>query len=368
MKTLIFSMTCGEGHNTIAKAIKNAIEMKGEQCQICQLYGFSEKEIARQNKMFLRACKFIPHIYGAVWNRMRKKPFKGYINGVVKDCYDYVLEKIEAYQPDVIVCTHNNAGAVISKLKKEGKLNKVKTYSIVFDYCICPYWESNTSIDYIVLPHEDMEDEMLVKGFKADQLLPFGLTVDEKYTKKLDKRKVREELGLEKDIFTVVLYSGGNCLSSAYKLIKQLEKCKTQIQIIAICGHNKKEFNRIEEYIKKTGRKNILNLSFCDYLDKVFSAGDIVFSRGGGMGLTEQINKHIPFVLREKLIINEKINKYLFAQKGMAIAMEKLSQAANIVDTLASNYSKLQEMIRREEEYCKPNATENLVNHILENN
>ncbi len=368
MKTLIISMTCGEGHNQIAKAIKNSLDLRGEECKIVQLYGFSDKATQKQNKMFLRACKYIPHLYGAVWERMRKKPFKGYMKGVVKDCRDYILQEINEYNPATIVCTHNNAGAVVGQLKKEGLINSsVKTYTIVFDYCLCPYWETNSNLDYAVLPHEDLIDDMKKKGFKENQLLALGLPVDEKFTKVIEKDIVREELGLAKDKFTVVLYSGGNCLSSAYKIIRKLLKCSCPIQIIAICGRNEKEYNIIEKLIEKKGITNIKNIGFCTYLDKVFSAGDVVFSRGGGMGLTEQLNKHIPFILREKLIINEKINKYYFAHKVLGIAMKKLSNAPKIIEDLVLvNPEILKVMSSNAEKYCKPNSTADLVNHILQ--
>ena len=52
MRTLIISMTCGEGHNQIAKAIKRELDDRNEESKIIQLYGYSEKEISRQNKAF----------------------------------------------------------------------------------------------------------------------------------------------------------------------------------------------------------------------------------------------------------------------------------------------------------------------------
>ena len=63
MKVLIISMTCGEGHNQIAKALKNALDDKKEEAKIIQLYGFSQKAVTNQNQIFLNACKYIPHLY-----------------------------------------------------------------------------------------------------------------------------------------------------------------------------------------------------------------------------------------------------------------------------------------------------------------
>lgn len=371
MKTLLITMTCGEGHNYIAKAIKNAIEQKGEEAKIVQLYGYSEKQVAKQNKLFLSACKYIPHIYEKIWLKLRKRnPNKksSVMNGVIKDCKDYILNQINEYNPDAIVCTHNNAGAVVDYLKVNGKISTyIKTYAVAFDYCLCPYWETCTNLDYIVTPHEFMKDTFLSRGYSETQLLPFGLPVDKKYTKKIDKNEARKQLGLDEDLFTIVLYSGGNCISKASTLIKQLIKSKLPIQIVAICGRNQKEYNKIDKIIKKKGLNNILNIGFCTNIDVVYSAGDVVFTRGGGMGLTEQFNKQIPFVLREKLIINERINKKLFAEMGLAMAMNKLKDANKILEELYNNRNKLEEMRKKAKEICKPNSTMDFVEFLIAN-
>ena len=113
--------------------------------------------------------------------------------------------------------------------------------------------------------------------------------------------------------------------------------------------------------------KNILNIGFCTNIDVVYSAGDVVFTRGGGMGLTEQINKQIPFVLREKLIINERINKKLFSDMGLGLAMKKVSDAPKILIELYNNKDKLEDMSKRATDLCKPNSTEDFVDFLLKN-
>lgn len=372
MKTLLISMTCGEGHNYIAKAIKNGLDQKGTESKIIQLYGYSDKEIKRQNDLFLSACKFIPHIYEKIWlNQRKRNPQKEslVINKVIKDCKDYVLKEIHEYNPDVIITTHNNAGAVVSYLKQNKLISdKIVTYGTAFDYCLCPYWETNTNLDYIVTPHERTHKDFIERGFKEKQLLDFGLPVDKKYTITLDKKEIRKELGLDENLFTIILYSGGNCISKASTIIKELIKHNLPIQIVAICGKNKKEHEKVNKIIKKNNLTNILNLGFCDFIDKLYSAGDLVFTRGGGMGLTEQINKNIPFVLREKLIINERINKKLFTDWGLSMRLDKLSDAPKVLKYLLNNKEKIESMKNKSKEFCKPNSTQNFVEFIIKNN
>ena len=83
------------------------------------------------------------------------------------------------------------------------------------------------------------------------------------------------------------------------------------------------------------------------------------------MGLTEQINKNIPFILREGLIINERINKKLFDDMGVGRAMNKLSDAPKILKELIENPQTLKEMSNKAKDLCKPNSTREFVKFLI---
>lgn len=362
-------MTCGEGHNHIAKALKTEFDERGIENKIIQLFGFSEKEVEKQNKLFLNACKYIPHLYNFIWETQRKrnphKKEKGYMSTVIRACKSHIKQQIEQYKPDVIICTHNNSGAVVGALKKEGFLDDVTTYSIVTDYCLCPYWETNTDLDYVELPFEDLIKNMEEKLFTKQQLLPFGLVIDKKYTKNILKKDARQTLGIGENEFVISLYSGGNCASPNFPVVKKLVKSNLDIKIISVCGRNQKQKNKIDKFIEKHNVKNVINMGFCTNLDMVFSASDIVLSRGGGQGLTEQINSGVPFVFREKLIINERINRDIFCALGMAKSMKKVADAPKIVEQLKNNPNELAFMRENIKKFCKPNSTQKFVDFIV---
>lgn len=362
-------MTCGEGHNHVAKALKTELDERGVENKIVQLFGYSEKEVERQNKIFLNACKYIPHLYELVWEAQRKrnphKKEKGYMSTVIRSCKSFLHRQIQQYQPNVIICTHPNCGAVVASLKRDGVLEGMTTYSIVTDYCLCPYWESNVDLDYIELPFEDLIKDMEDKLFDKRKLLPYGLVIDKKYTKSINKIDARAAIGIGGDEFVVSLYSGGNCISPNFPIVKNLVKSGLNIKIISICGRNQKQKYKIDEFIKKHNISNVINLGFCTNLDLVFAASDVVITRGGALGLTEQINLGVPFILREKLIINERINRDIFCNLNMAKAMKKISDAPKIVEELKNNPKKLEDMRKNIQNFCKHNSTEKFVDFII---
>lgn len=284
---------------------------------------------------------------------------------VIRSCKSYVYRQIQEYQPNVIICTHPNCGAVVGALKRDGVLEGITTYSCVTDYCLCPYWESNVDLDYIELPFEDLTKDMEEKLFNKRQLLPYGLVIDKKYTKCINKIDARAALGVGEDEFVVSLYSGGNCISPNFPVVKKLVKSGLNIKIISVCGRNQKQKNKIDKFIKKHQISNVINMGFCSCLDLVFASSDVVITRGGALGLTEQINLGVPFILREKLIINERINRDIFCNLNMAKAMKKVSDAPKIVKELKDNPQKLDEMRENIQKFCKRNSTEKFVDFII---
>lgn len=119
MKFLILSMTVGEGHNSLAKSVASEMEKWGIDTKIVQIYGFDPSRVEKENKKYLRACKYIPHLYNAVWNCIRNKnPNRKarMFKRSLKPCCDYIADVIEKEKPDGILCTHYYASIILSIL------------------------------------------------------------------------------------------------------------------------------------------------------------------------------------------------------------------------------------------------------------
>lgn len=366
MKVLIFSMTVGEGHNMIAKSIAQAFQVKNVETKIVQTFGFNEKEVQRQNKLFLWTCKHIPHIYNYVWNKLRfKDNSTNKLPGYCKKCLPYFKKEISNYNPDIIVCTHFYASSVISFMKKHGMLNQnVLTSTILFDYCLSPYWEHSTNVDFIFQPHTNTTDALLKKGYKESQIKTFGMPARKAFFEKYDKSLIRKQLNL-KNIFTVMFIGGGNSLGNTLSLLKSVLQKNNDVQIVVINGKNVKNYKKIECYIKKHNLKNIVNLGFVEFVDLYMKASDVLISRCGGCGLGEIFALKKPFIVREKLIINEKINKQYFIKNGCCLGLNKITEAGEKVKFLKNNPTKLKAMAENIKTFSYPNPAEKITEFLL---
>lgn len=365
-KLLILSMTCGEGHNTIAKALSKEATFQGIKNKIVDIYDSNKFEKFFNNYSYLFAMKYFPKVFEFFWFKYRKRnPDKRYNGGLqiqIKDVEKTIKKEIENFNPDAIICSHFYAGAILANLKRKNELN-IPFYSILSDFAIHPGWETNILADAIFMPSKYSTDDMVKKGFKEEQLIVTGFPVDKKFTTVLNKIETRKKLGLQNK-FTVMLMGGGNGIGQMFNLLKKILKANSKPQVIVACGKNKFLKKQIEDYIKSKKLTQVKVYGFVNNIDELMSASNCIFSRGGCGSLTESLNKQIPIIIRENMVIQEKLNEDLLVQNGSAIMMNNISDAPKIIDDLVKNPNKLKKLIKNAEQFRKPNATQDIIDYM----
>jgi len=360
-------MTCGEGHNNIAKSLEEKFRALGHSAETVQIFRSNERKLKAANDAYLFAVKYFPNIYNAAWNMGRKKKIKGRYNNLVqRDVKPYtedMLAAIEEYRPDAIVCTHFYASTIISNLIKDGKISgNIKTYSILTDYCVHPYWESSVHIDYVFTPTPGVAPELYRRGFTPEQLLCLGFPVNEKFSKPVDKTAARKTLDIPKDKFVATAIAGGNGIG-LLPLVRQMSKIERDFILIVVCGRNAEMKEAIEKYVYRRKRKNVICFGFVNNVDIIMGASDVLISRGGACSCTEAMNLNLPLIIREKMIINEDINKKNLIELGCAIGLSKISDIIPVINNLTDNPSELE----RIKENMRANAMPDAISAIYEN-
>ncbi len=363
MKALIFSMTCGDGHNNMARSLAEQFDKLGVENKIVQTYGFNEKRVARENKQFLFVSKHFPHLYDFIWNKLRKKNhFTNKLPGYVKPCLEYFKENISSFQPDIIITTHYYASSVLSYMKKENLLDKkIITGAILQDFCLAPYWEHSSDVDYIFQAYSNTTEALLEKGFKENQIVTFGLPIKDEYGREMVESKVmRKKLALPEK-FTLLIVGGGNGISSAFEPLKSVLMENLDISIICINGRNEKSFKQIQKYIDKNKISNVTNLGFVTNMVEYLQACDLTITRCGSSVISETLAMQKPFIAREKLILNELFNKNFLIENGCGLGLDKSSDAGKKVRRVLENPTLYQTMKDNISHYARPAAARDIV-------
>lgn len=373
MKALILTMTCGEGHNSIARTISGFLTEKGVESEIMDIYRGHKFSGALNNKAYLFFCRHFPKLYEKLWLKVKyadadKRRYKNSFQATIKCCLKDVEKEIAEFKPDFIICTHCNAGAVVDRLRRENRIDRnITLYSFLTDFYPHPNWEDSVCVDYVFLSHICAKQQMLDKGFREEQLVETGFPVNPAYYAEIDKRQLRLEQGFAPDMFTVLISSGGFGIGRNEKVLKELVKCRYPLQVLVVNGHNNKSRIKCQKIIDRYNLKFVHNFGFVTEIVKVVSAADLSVSRGGCAFLCEALSRKIPTIAREDIIINEKENTELLQKQGCCIKLKNLSDISSIVDALNIDKEKYRQMSDSCSGIVKKNAVKNMYDFIMEN-
>lgn len=373
-KYLILTLTAGEGHNACAKRIAEVLEQKtNNEVQVRDLFAECSSKLKQKilNDFYFWMCKYFPHLFCWIFKKAQKRNHKkdSFIaQRSIKKETVYLKKIIEEFSPDVIICTHFSYGTMLTNIKKTQPL-KAKTFSILTDYCLHPYWELGTGVDYVITPAEQLSPLLIKRGFSEKQILPYGFPFSREFSIPSDPAKLRKELKL-KDIFTILVFIGGGGMFSPIPTIKKLLKNKQPLQIMVITGKDKKAFKKVEKLAKKQTFHTIINYSFIDFVPKVIKASDCIIGKCGCSTTTEILNAHKPLIVINKTLPQqERENANFFAKANALFQESKKDSLLSIIHQLQENPELSKTIAKNAEKVTNPNALNDIcdfVQHINE--
>lgn len=370
---LIITVTAGEGHNSMAKALREKLEQdknnKVKVIDIFKAYGKPGK-VLFINDGYLSACKYALPIYNMVFRNMQLLSPAEKNKSVAQSWLEYetplLINDIYSFKPDVIIGTHFYSGIMITNLKKRFSI-PAKVVSLLTDYTVHPFHECATGIDYLITPTDYLHPQLEFKGYKKEQLVPLGIPVREEFSKELSKTDARRELGIDENMFTCTISIGGGGFGGSEKILKKLLKIETPIQIIVVNGRNKEAFKRIENIVENNDTPHkIINYGFVNFMSTIMSASDCIVGKCGATVLNEALNKRRVLILNDKLAQQEYDNMMYLTSNNACIRVNKYFPLELVVEHLTRHpeiITKLEDSI---DKIRRPNALNDICNFVSE--
>lgn len=372
-KVLIFTITAGSAHNSAAAAVKSELEKRGAEVKcIDVLHEFCDDKlfIWFQEAGYGFACRYLYRIYNAFWRHYQhadpEKYYKSPVQKGLLKLYGKVLKAINDFQPDAIYVSHFIPAVMITNLRRLYPV-PAKTFGFISDYVICPFWEAARGTDCMLIPDESFADQMRSKGFVNTRLLPYGLTVNEKFSESADKAEARAKLGLKEDIFTVFVMYGGGFWSGNPRIVKNIVRNlgNRPLQIIVANGIDKKGMRKIDA-MKLPDNITLQNYAFSNEIDVFMSAADVIVGKAGGASTTESLNKILPMLCYKNLPEQEVYNVRMLVKEGAAKQYKSGREMAEILTYLMDNLAELEKMRENIKRIRRPHATARLADEIME--
>lgn len=200
--------------------------------------------------------------------------------------------------------------------------------------------------------------------------------VKEQKLSEIEKEKIFSELGLSKDIPTVLVFGGSQGAKAINDAMIPLIKNKSNANYQIIWSVGQKQFDSIKESFEESGMNinNIKNTKIVPYIynmSEIMNAIDIIVARSGAMTITEiaLVGKPSIFIPLPSMSANRQVdNANVLAKLGAAkiilndeVNSENLSQS---IDEMLKDPNELKQMGLRAKQIAKYDVEEKIYQEI----
>ncbi len=371
MKILILSVTAGEGHNSTAKALREEFERMGTECTVLDTFQYISPPLAKfLSEGYLLVTEKARHAYKVGYRLAEKRrgSEKAVTHLVDMAFAGDIVDFINSDDYGVILFTHPFAGMILDYLK-ETKMLSLPTVGILTDFTFHPYWEDCTRNDYVITPAEGVLLQGLRKGFRPEQILPYGIPIRPDFLTNTPKAEAREKLGLDPDTTTILIMGGSMGYGNLGQTVEQIDAISygQDFQMVVVCGNNgeaKAEIDGLTEAGKL--RHRVLTTGFVNYVSMLMDAADCIVTKPGGLTTSESLTKGLPMVIVNPIPGQEQRNTEFLLNNGAACAASKTCPIDECLYQLLTSPARLDAMGQCVRALSKTGATERVCRFVLE--
>ena len=273
-----------------------------------------------------------------------------------------LIKSIMSKKPDAIISTHFFLPSVAGILKHKLKLSS-KLYTLVTDYGPHSYWLSKDNDKYFV-GAEPVLEEFVKRGIEREKISVTGISTTDEFKQDFDVDELRERYELDKDKKTIFLMSGGFGVGPIGKMLHALNACKSKIQVITVCGHNKEAYTNISN-MKEELDYPVIVFGFSDKVAELMAVSDIMVTKAGGISVTEALDSKLPMILFASIPGQETWNEKLLTEGGAAVKAKTVQDIPVIVDKMLSSDEVYASFKQGTESLRRPNAAEDIVKIVM---
>lgn len=367
MKALILTVSTGGGHNSAARAVEEEFKSRGIECaaldvcyHTCRVLGYAV------SKGYLLSVNALSKCYSKTYKRLedRKKNSFSPVIGSFSVLSTRLWEFICDYSPSVIICTHVFAALALKHLREKHKIN-ARTVGILTDFTVHPFWEEVTELDYLVTPSKRLEYQCIKKGFKKEQLLPYGIPLKSSMQNCVPKPKARKLLGLYPDKPVITVMGGSMGYGGIAKTVKRIDRLKKCFQIIAVCGASEREY---KELCRSKLRHRTLRFSYTDKIPLILDASDCLITKPGGLSVSEALAKGVPMILTAPIPGHEERNESFVLNLGAAMRASNEREVDDVLLQALNDTYQLRAMSRCARANGNPFSAKLLVDRLIDDN
>jgi len=369
-KIIILYSTSGLGHYNSAKAIFQAFQRSGEDLDIKFInildhgnkffrffhFKFYVSLMKHGKKIwglfyFISDISFFDVIVRAFRHFADMLSWRGLKSVLVKE------------NPDAIIATHFFMTSVARAIKSNRKLH-AKLFLMVSGFGMHNIWSSK-HVDRFFAAVPYVSDELVRRGVLRDRVTVTGMPAPEEFSREYDRDFLMKTYDLDPGKKTILILSGAFGAAPIELILEALRSCAQDIQVITVCGYNKKAFINVNEIMNDLGYPVKL-FGFTDNISELMAVSDLLISKAGTLSVTQALNMRLPMILFSHMPGHETPTVNLLDSSGAAKRARTVKEIPKFVDTIFGSGNTYTDMKQAIEKLRRPKAAEDMVKIVLE--
>jgi processive 1,2-diacylglycerol beta-glucosyltransferase len=360
---MVLSAAAATGHLRAADALVSAFEAKGVSARHVEVLRYTNPVFRKiYSDLYVELMTRGPDLLGWLYKTF-DRPWQFQKRRLALDRLNTgpLLKLIRQENPDLALCTHFLPAEILLYLRKK-KILDIPIGVVVTDFDAHAMWILQ-NVDWYFVACEETRVYLAALGIRPETIFVTGIPIDPKFGMEKPRVETRINLGLNPDKTTLLVSAGGFGVGPIESLVRAIDEVQHPIQIVAICGRNK----RLEDHLKDLPetRHSMKIIGFTGEMDSWMAASDLLVGKAGGLTSSEALARGLALVIVNPIPGQEERNSDHFLEEGVGIRCNNLPALAHKIDTLLADkerFSRMQQAVRR---MARPNAAPDVVSTIL---
>lgn len=364
-KILLIYITHVSGHHSATLAIETAIDMFRPHPEVLNINGFGYSHPIMEkvvHAIYMSVIKRAPRIWDSIYDNPVFASKVSNIKEIIHKRSRHKIKKlVESENCKVVICSQAFPCGLVADYKKHSQTD-IKLIAVVTDFVPHSYWIYD-EIDFYIVGSCQAKENLLKKGISEEKIKLYGIPIDPKFSKELDKNAVADELKISLDKPVVLIMGGGHGLGPIKQFIKELDKLKFNVRILVVAGINKRLLNYLRNIRSK---HNVHVFGYIDYIDKLMTIANLLVTKPGGVTTAEALAKGLPMLIINPLPGQEQNNTNFLLSQGVVQKANNAKGAVDGLNFLLNNEEVLEEIKEKIKKISMPSSSIKIAELALE--
>ena len=274
------------------------------------------------------------------------------------------IAHIKSTRPDFIIATHPLPMIIVSQSKRRDVI-EILSSIVVTDYGCHSFWV-DPEVNYYFVATPDVAQCLRGVAVPAEKIVVTGIPIHQKFSKVLDRAALQKKFSLHSDRSTVLIVGGQFSFDALRSILQGIEQnVGAGVQFLIVAGRDaalKEALDRSD--LGKNPQVRVFG--FVDNMEEIMTAADLIFSKAGGLTVSECMAKGLPMVIHQVIPGQEEDNVSYLVSRGAALKAENVSEIITSVTRLLKEKKKLAAMQHAAVTIGKPRSAFDLATFVYE--